>query len=188
MTHYQELKNIHVEPVNCFYAFGNQQFAEAVKKQGLEGQKLYSAGSGLYGTHEGIKNYFAEIEKITKRIPKECTPQEVYDYEFANHECGYVGSDGEAIDIVRMYFGFNAIVPKRRYAVDNFPSEDPQENYRIFWHGVIQKLDRMRREIISTIADNTDITKVQKLRDRQNRISSAYFYALKRNGILPEVE
>ncbi len=42
---------------------------------------------------------------MDKQIVEECAPQEVYDDEFANHECGYVGNDEEAIEIVVGLFG-----------------------------------------------------------------------------------
>ena len=45
------------------------------------------------------------MNELHKRISKECIPQEVYNYEFDNHECSYVGDDEEAIKIVIDYFG-----------------------------------------------------------------------------------
>jgi hypothetical protein len=94
---------------NCFFAFDSKQAAEGMKKAGIsEGEKLYSTGSGLHGTKEGLKRYFTAIKEKEARIAKECNPREVYDYEFANHECGYTCDDREAIIIVVHYFGKEA--------------------------------------------------------------------------------
>lgn len=108
MSKYTELKNQEAPCIDCFFAFSNEQFEIGVKEKGLEGLKIYSAGkvfSGLYGTSEGIENFLNFYVELEKRISAECDPQEVYDYEFGNHECGYVGNDEEAIKLVISYFG-----------------------------------------------------------------------------------
>jgi len=109
MVKYHELKELHPETVNCFFAFSNSQFAEGMAKHNLEGQKIFSAGAGLYGTDEGIKNFLSFYDKLADRIKEECNPQEVYDYEFGNHECEYVGDDREAYEIVVKYFGVERV-------------------------------------------------------------------------------
>ena len=105
MTKYQEIKNIQPELKEGFFAFSDKQYKEGVEKNNLQGKKLYSGGMGLYGTHEGIKNFFAAIEAKNQRVTDECDPQEVYEYEFVNHECEYVGDDSEAFELVVEYFG-----------------------------------------------------------------------------------
>ena len=106
---YKELKDIEIPLDGCFYAFSNQQFAEGLKKLGisLEDAKkmIYRGNYGLYGTREGLTAYNAAIKENSTRIATECDPQEVYDYEFYNHECGYINDDTEAMMIVIAYFG-----------------------------------------------------------------------------------
>lgn len=102
---YQEIKN--QEPIleKCFFAFSNQQFTEGKEKAEITDEQIFDGGAGLYGTKEGLeklRNYYTEREK---KIAVECTPQEVYDYEYSNHECSYVGDDEEAILIVISIFG-----------------------------------------------------------------------------------
>jgi len=105
---YEEIKDTQVNPYtySCFFAFGYKQFEEEKIKAGIpDEEKIYSAGFGLYGTKEGIQEYFKAIDNESYRIAQECDPQEVYDYEFDNHECGYKEDDAEAIKIVVGYFG-----------------------------------------------------------------------------------
>lgn len=117
IMNYSEMKNGHAPMVECFFAFSQKQFDEGVKKHNLEGRKIYSGKYGLYGTSYGIEQFYKFYENQHKYIAENCNPQEVYEYEFDNHECGYVCDDEEAIDIVVSYFGEEAVKNvKRRYA------------------------------------------------------------------------
>lgn len=111
---YAELKEIHPETIGVFFAFSDKQFEEGVKEKHLEGQKLFSAGHGLYGTAEGLKMFMKAYDDLAARITRETTPQEVYDYEYGNHECGYTGTDEKALEIVAEYFGKDRICEVKR--------------------------------------------------------------------------
>ncbi len=102
---YSELKDKQPEMIECFFAYSDEQYEKGITKHSLHDKKVYSANPGLYGTSEGIKQFFDAYDKIHEEIKEQCTSQEVYDYEFANHECNYTGDDSEALEIVKSYFG-----------------------------------------------------------------------------------
>lgn len=105
---YQEIKNKISEhsPENCFFAFSTEQFNEGRQKKGIpEDAKILSAGHGMYGTKEGLENFRKFMDDSTAEIKETCSPQDIYEHEFWNHECSYVCDDEEAILIVISYFG-----------------------------------------------------------------------------------
>lgn len=120
---YEKLKNLVIPLDGCFFAFSNEQFAQGISKLGISPdnakEMIYRGDYGLYGTREGLTAYRANIKENNARIAAECDPQEVYDYEFINHECGYTGDDLEAIRIVYAYFG-----PERTMDVKRIPGCD----------------------------------------------------------------
>ena len=67
--------------------------------------EISSTGMGLYGSPEGIKSFLGEYDKKAKRTAEKADPQKVYDYEFDNHECGYIYNDEPAIKIIIEIFG-----------------------------------------------------------------------------------
>jgi hypothetical protein len=81
---------------DCFYAFGQKQFDENKKRISplRDGEKYVSAGAGLYGTRDGLDRLFAALKDIDEKIKQECDPQEVYFYEYNNHEC-QISWDGD---------------------------------------------------------------------------------------------
>ena len=102
---YTEIKDKQPELKKCFFAFSNEQFDEGKKEAGIKDEKIFDGGYGLYGTKEGLNKVKEFYSNQSKEIKEKCDPQKVYDYEFSNHECGYVGDDEEAINIVIDYFG-----------------------------------------------------------------------------------
>lgn len=104
---YRKLKyDFNAEMHDCFFAFSDQQFKEGIEKFNLQGKKIYDAGMGLYGTKEGIDNFFEQYKEPEKQIKEKCDPQEVYFYEYNNHEA-MISWDGdlEAIRIIINYWG-----------------------------------------------------------------------------------
>lgn len=102
---YLEIKKKQPTCVDCFFAFSKQQLAEGIKEHHLEGKELFNGDYGLIGTKEGIRNFMGFYDTQSKEIAENCEPQEVYDYEFGNHECDYINDDKDAILIVIAYFG-----------------------------------------------------------------------------------
>lgn len=108
---YRELKeqqyNIDCYSCDCFFAFNNQQFEEGKAKIRplKDGEKLINVGAGLFGTRGGIDRYFAKHEDIDKMIKQECDPQEVYFYEYNNHESmiSWEGDSGPFKIIERLF-------------------------------------------------------------------------------------
>lgn len=49
-------------------------------------------------------NRTKELEAIKKEIQEKCTPEEIYIFEFINHECAYTNDDTEALNTTRFYF------------------------------------------------------------------------------------
>lgn len=100
---YSAAKEFNPTMTECFFAFSKSQLEEGTSKL-PEGVKLLSAGHGLFGTDAGIKQFMQELADVRQRIINNCDPQDVYNYEFSNHECGYTGSDEDALNIVNDYF------------------------------------------------------------------------------------
>jgi len=89
-----------------FFAFSNEQIEEGMKKCGYKDtSEIVHAGQGMYGSRENLRAFLAEYDNRAERVKNECDPQKVYEYEFGNHECGYTGTDEEAIKLVVDIFG-----------------------------------------------------------------------------------
>lgn len=115
---YKELKKGEAKLEGAFFAFGKTQFEEGYSKlvnEGYitEGEKIYHAGAGLYGTKEGLDKVFDYYKNKEKRIKEECDPQEVYFYEYNNHECMFT-SDEDAIKEVKRIFGKDVVKKIKR--------------------------------------------------------------------------
>ena len=116
LDRYRELSDEHPSLISCdcFCAFGQKQFDEGyaslVKKGAIKkGDKVVRSVGGIFGTREGLNRLYAFYEERTKRIAAECDPQEVYFYEWNNHESmiNYEG-DLEAIRIIINTWGEDA--------------------------------------------------------------------------------
>jgi hypothetical protein len=117
MKSYTQIKDQQPQLFECFFAFSNEQFTEGKIKAGIEDKKILRGPAGLFGTQEGIKKLFADYDAIDKEIAENCNPQDVYNYEFDNHECSYTNDDQDPINIVVRIFGKErAKEVKRRFA------------------------------------------------------------------------
>lgn len=112
LKHYKELCNERnsgdITRFDVFFAFSNEQFAKGLKsiRPLQNGEKLISIGAGGYGTKDGVKRLFEYYDEINERIKNECDPQEVYVYEYNNHEsCISHDGDLEAIRLVAGIWG-----------------------------------------------------------------------------------
>lgn len=115
LKRYKELReecyNVDMRKFDCFFAFSNEQFKQGLKtiRPLKEGEKLVRIGGGGYATEDGASRLAEFYMSIDEKIKQECDPQEVYCYEFNNHECciAYDG-DLDAMRLVIDYFGEEA--------------------------------------------------------------------------------
>lgn len=111
---YHELKyEFNPKMRDCFFAFTKQQLQEGIEKFNLQGKKLVNAGGGLIGTEEGISDLLKQYDEPERRIVAECIPQEVYFYEYNNHEC-MISWDGDT-DAIKNHHSLLG----RGYCADN---------------------------------------------------------------------
>lgn len=108
---YYELRSEHpdTDHYGVFYAFSGKQFEEGRKRlieKGYlkESEKVCDAGYGLYGTRSEIDHYLDFYRERTEKVKTECNPQEVYFYEWNNHECMFTDDD-EALKCIIDTFG-----------------------------------------------------------------------------------
>lgn len=88
---------------DVFFAFGREQFTEALEKSGLDASEVVAFGAGCYGTREGIKAFLQAMNSRLDAL-KNCHPDALFAYEFANHECGYTREHSEALEVTQAYF------------------------------------------------------------------------------------
>lgn len=62
-----------------------------------DGDKICQSAGAMFGTREAIDRYYAFIDGNYKRIAEECDPQEVYIYEWNNHECMFSDYEEETV-------------------------------------------------------------------------------------------
>lgn len=120
---YTEIKNNHPksEDYAVFFAFSDKQFAEGYNgliEKGFikKGDKVSPSFGGMFGTKDGINAFLGYYEERDKAIPKECDPQEVYFYEYNNHESMFAwDGDLEAIKLIIDYWGADVARKIKRY-------------------------------------------------------------------------
>lgn len=102
----------------CFYAFSKEQFEQGQKSIRLRpNEKLVSFGGGGFGVEDGVNKYFAHLNEVQNRIRTECDPQEVYCYEFNNHECAIAfDGDVDAIRLIAATWGQEAASKVKRFS------------------------------------------------------------------------
>lgn len=87
-----------------FFAFGQEQFT--ANKIGEE--PFVSMGMGLYCSKTNAKTLSEAFHKFADeknaQIKNECNPQEVFDYEYDNHECDYTNDvENPCMYIIELY-------------------------------------------------------------------------------------
>ena len=112
----EETYNVNLANYDCFFAFSREQLEEGLKRIGKTKDQIYKYGNGLFGTHDGFTRYMNYLKQADERIKNECDPQEIYFYEFNNHECmiDYAG-DTSAIELVIDLFGIDVLPTITRY-------------------------------------------------------------------------
>lgn len=107
----------HHEHKGVFWAFSDQQFEEGCKKIGLDPKgdlkgKLFKIPGGGFGTREGLDAMYKFYDSIEEQIKTVCDPQEVYLYEYNNHE-GCINYDGDEEAVNRIIFTYGVEVARQ---------------------------------------------------------------------------
>ncbi|MBQ0034909.1 MAG: hypothetical protein KBS77_06415 [Bacteroidales bacterium] len=109
------------EQEGIFFAFDEDGFKEGtnrINKHKQEGDVLVRCRYGMFGFKRCIEAHHERIANIEKQIAEECDPQEVYCYEYNNHECMYDwDGDTNAYEIVEQLFGKEVAGTIRRWNV-----------------------------------------------------------------------
>ena len=113
-----------LDKYGVFFAFNNEQFEKGYKhliELGLikDGDKVKRASevSGMFcANFELLKEFHRFYRDKNGIIREECDPQEVYFYEWNNHECMYsYDGDEEAIRIIIDIFGVDEARKVKRF-------------------------------------------------------------------------
>lgn len=99
LKRYNELNNQHAPAKGWFVAFNDEQFAKGLsglidKGEAKSKDEIIHLGAGVFGTRAGLQEMVQFYQDRSKRIAEECDPQEVYRFEFNNHEC-MIAYDGD---------------------------------------------------------------------------------------------
>jgi hypothetical protein len=111
--------------MGVFFAFSNEQFNEGAKsltKRGFitDESQIKRGPAGSFGTLESLTKMMDWYDERDKKIKAECDPQEVYFWEFNNHETPY-GWDGdiEIMKIIVTTWDYDTAVGLKRYCRSN---------------------------------------------------------------------
>lgn len=124
INRYKEIKNQHPDGDECgvFFAFSRDQFSKGYNRlvelgHIKDGEKVcQDSETGAYGTKSGLDKFFQFYIDREKQIPTECDPQEVYFYEYNNHECMFAwDGDKEAVEIIIRHWGKDVAKSLKRY-------------------------------------------------------------------------
>lgn len=114
-----KLENADTTGMGIFFAFDKHQFKQGLastKRYRKEGEKIVTIGGGCFGTREAFKKWHDLSLSSDKEIAERCDPQEVYAYEYNNHECFYsFDGDKSALDIVTRIWGREVLNRIQRY-------------------------------------------------------------------------
>lgn len=98
---YREINDQHpdLKPLGVFVAFSDKQFEQGLaecKKYGSikDTDKVYRYNGGFFGKRDGYVAMLRFYSDRLKLVKDECDPQEVYFYEYNNHEC-MISWDGD---------------------------------------------------------------------------------------------
>lgn len=105
MASYRELRSLQPDGSKIFFAFSQKQFEEGLRSIGATKDEVVSGLGGVIGRKEDVLAFIKFYDDIDKRVAKECTPQEVYEDEFWNHESAYTWNDSTAYKIAVAIFG-----------------------------------------------------------------------------------
>jgi hypothetical protein len=88
-----------------FWAFSQKQFNEGIKRINLqEGEKVIRIDGGGFIAKNDYQKFKNIMGDFNKKLLED-NPQDVYNYEYRNCECGYIYDDFEAIRRVIETFG-----------------------------------------------------------------------------------
>lgn len=122
-----------INKYGVFFAFNKEQFEEGYNKlvkAGYikDGEKVTRGYYGMFGVFEEMLRYLDWYKNKDKQIAELCDPQEVYWYEWRNHECN-IDWDGDkpAMEHVINIFGIERARKIRRtralYEIDEIISK-----------------------------------------------------------------
>ena len=96
----------HTHPETCWEFENFENVKKKLSPYLKEGEKIISFGGGGFATPKGFKMMMEYYDNVDKRIAAECDPQEVYWYEYNNHECPInMEGDTEPMKIILRIYG-----------------------------------------------------------------------------------